>query len=893
MDEVIRMSVRDLVEFLMRSGDLDERAAGASEEAMLEGARMHRKLQREEGPEYMAEVPLSIYYPIRLREKPEAAGQRGDAGKLAASEELDDADEVSGVGEAAAAQEPSGEGETAAEEQSAAAEETALLLEGRADGIFLGCDPENPILGEAWTVDEIKTTYRKLSRMKEPEPVHLAQAKCYAYIYAVQNRLETVRVRMTYCSLVTQEVRRFTKEYSVEEISKWFDGLMAEYARWAGMEARWKKIRDKSLAELVFPFAYRPGQRDLAVHVYHTICHGRKLFLEAPTGTGKTVSAVFPALKAMGEGKADRLFYFTAKTVTGRVALDTLAIMREQGLRLRSIQLTAKEKICPMEKRACNPDACPRARGHFDRVNEALYALVTEQEDVSRQILDEYGEKYSVCPFELGLDVSLFADAVVGDYNYLFDPHARLKRFFAEGKGRNRYLFLIDEAHNLVERGRNMYSASLSREEIRVFRSVVRGTYPGLWKKLGKLVSAFRPYLEQFAEPIGEPFEERVVFLEDIDAFADAAYKVMEEMQSILYEQRRGGAHVQENFMSAYFDLSHFLLIYEGMDEAYRIYAAKKGREDCEIRLFCADPSVKLAECLEKGQASILFSATLLPIRYYKRLLGGKEEDYEVYARSSFDPGKLGLFVASDVTSRYRMRDAQQYGKIAACIHNAVSQRHGNYMVFFPSYSFMEAVLAQYRELYPDSLEVPGEPCPAGSGESEDLRDPEDPDGVKGPGDPETTILAQSPQMTESERQAFLDRFEQISDEKSLLGFCVLGGIFSEGIDLRQDRLIGVLVVGTGFPQVCAEREILKHYFDEKGESGFDYAYRFPGMNKVLQAAGRVIRTADDVGVVVLMDERFTTPAYRRMFPAEWNGGKLTDSSGIGDRLSRFWDEWL
>ena len=854
MSETIRISVRDLVEFVMRSGDLDERAAGATEEAMLEGARMHRKLQREEGPEYTAEVPLSICYPIRLPEEDET-GNGCAAPEGPAAEE-----------------QPAAQAETAGKPASAG--EAAVLIEGRADGIFLGSDPENPIFGEAWTVDEIKTTYRKLSRMKEPEPVHLAQAKCYAYIYAVQNRLETVRVRMTYCSLVTQEVRRFTQEFTADEISRWFDALMEEYARWAGMEIRWKKVRDRSLTELVFPFTYRPGQKELAVHVYHTICHGRKLFLEAPTGTGKTISVVFPALKAMGEGKADRLFYFTAKTVTGRVALETFSIMRERGLRLRSIQLTAKDRICPMEKRACNPDDCPRAKGHFDRVNEALYALVTEREDVSRRVLEEYAEKYNVCPFELGLDVSLFADAVVGDYNYLFDPHARLKRFFAEGKAKNRYLFLVDEAHNLVERGREMYSASLSSGEIRAFRSSVRETYLALWRKLGKLVTAFRPCREQLGG------EEKVVFPEDIDAFADAAYKVMEEMQSILYEQRRSGqaehspglpvAHAdhspglpvaQESFLSVYFDLSHFLMIYEGMDEAYRIYAVPKGREDCEIRLFCADPSAKLAECLEKGEASILFSATFLPIRYYKRLLGGREEDYEVYARSSFDPGKLGLFIATDVTSRYRMRGAEQYGKIALCIHSAVSRRHGNYMVFFPSYSFMEAVLEQYTALYPE--------------------------------DEETAFAVQNPQMTEGERQAFLDRFEQVCDDKSLLGFCVLGGIFSEGIDLRQDRLIGALVVGTGFPQVCVEREILKQYFDEKGENGFDYAYRFPGMNKVLQAAGRVIRTADDVGVVVLMDERFTTGAYRRMFPAEWSGSRLTDSSGIGDKVSRFWDEWL
>ena len=848
MSEEIKISVRDLVEFLMRSGDLEEGGAGASEEAMLEGARMHRRLQREEGPDYMAEVPLAVYYPIRIGEDgPGTAGSEDSGGHL-----------------------------------DTAAEETAVLVEGRADGIFLGADPDNPIMGEAWTVDEIKTTYRKLSKIREPEPVHLAQAKCYAYIYCLQNGLDTIRVRMTYCSLVTREVRRFTQEYSAREITAWFDALMKEYARWAGLEIRFKRLRDASLSALEFPFPYRPGQKELAVHVYHTICHGKKLFLEAPTGTGKTISAVFPALKAIGEGKADRLFYFTAKTVTGRVALDTFSILRARGMRLRSVQLSARDRICPMEKRACGPDTCPRAKGHYDRVNEALYELLQNEEDVSRETLAEYAEKFTVCPFELGLDASLFADAVVGDYNYLFDPHARLRRFFAEGKGSSRYLFLVDEAHNLVERGREMYSASLSREKCRAFRSAVRGVYPALWKQLGKLSSALRDQAAALDEPPGRAASaadlntgsavlerEQVRLVDEIDEAAEAACKVMEEMQTILADERRGtaaadreaAAQVRENFMSFYWELSHFLMIYEEMDEKYRIYVRRRGKEDFTIRLLCADPSDKLARCLDKGVASILFSATLLPIRYYKRLLGGTQEDYEVYARSSFDPDKLGLFIAGDVTSRYRERSGDQYGRIASCIHSAVSQRHGNYMVFFPSYAFMDQVLQQYRDMYPP--------------------------------DEETALEVQSPQMTEDERRDFLQSFEESGDEKSLIGFCVLGGIFSEGIDLRQDRLIGAMIVGTGFPKVCAERELLKHYFDGQGENGFDYAYRFPGMNKVLQAAGRVIRTAEDVGIVVLMDDRFCTNTYQRLFPAEWRDSRQTDSARIGDKISRFWDEWL
>ena len=853
MGKELRISVRDLVEFVMRAGDLDERTAGAPEDVMLEGARMHRKLQREAGPDYAAEVPLSICYPIHLQESGDSE-QPGSGGSATG---------ISGGGD------------------------SFVLVEGRADGIFLGVDPENPIFGEAWTIDEIKTTYRNLGRMKEPEPVHLAQARCYAYIYCVQNRLDTVRVRMTYCCLATQEIRRFTQEYTAQEISEWFDGLMKEYSRWAAMEIRWERTRNESLAQLQFPFDYREGQRDLAVHVYHTICHGRKLYLEAPTGTGKTISVIFPALKAMGEEKADRLFYFTAKTVTGQVPLETFSILRENGLRLKSVQLTAKEKICPLEKRACNPQDCPRARGHYDRVNAALFSLLTGEDDIRRSTLEEYGEKYSVCPFELGLDASLFADAVVGDYNYLFDPRAKLKRFFAEGKGKERYIFLVDEAHNLVDRGREMFSSSLSSEEVKALRSSVPEIYPALHKRLGRLALAFKPYKEAFKEaeapaggegaaalPAGTSFlqklsgRERVLLAEEIDVLADAAYKVMEEMQSILQQQRRGTGEtaqesdpqVQEELLSGYFALSRFLTVFEGMEGEYQIYIQKRGKE-CSVHLMCVDPSAKLAQCLDKGVSSVLFSATFLPIRYYKRLLGGTDEDYEVYARSSFDPERLGLFIAGDVTSRFRSRSEEQYVKIASCIHNCVTRRHGNYMIFFPSYSFMDQVLEQYAARYPE--------------------------------DEETMFAVQRPQMTEEERKDFLDRFEEVSDDRSLLGFCVLGGIFSEGIDLRRDRLIGAVVVGTGLPQVCAEREILKQYFDGRGEDGFDYAYRYPGMNKVLQAAGRVIRTADDVGVVVLMDERFRMSSYRRLFPAHWSADRITDSIEIGDKVSRFWDEWL
>ena len=864
MDKEIRISVRDLVEFIYREGDIDTRSGGVREEAMLEGARMHRKIQKQAGADYMAEVPLSLVYStgrIGLRLEGRADGIfRSDTSAEYPVEKLAE--------------------DFAKHPADVSAEESADVSAGESPE-YPAEDSDSPL----WTIDEIKTTYQPLGKMKGPVPVHLAQARCYAYIYLAQNDLDAVCVRMTYCNLVTEKTRAFREKYSRREITEWFEETMREYERWAVLQAECKAQCIRSAKALEFPFPYREGQRDLAVHVYHTIYHGRKLYLEAPTGTGKTICTLFPSLKAVGEGLADRIFYLTSKTVTGIVALDTFRLLRSKGLHLVSVQLTAKEKICPLEKADCNPESCPRAKGHFDRVNEALYDILTSEEDLGRETIADYAARHNVCPFELSLDAALFADAVVGDYNYLFDPHARLRRFFAGGKQRERYLFLIDEAHNLVDRARDMYSAVLSKEECRTFRKEVRSVYPKLWKSLGKLVTELgRPakILQESEETVRDavwitgPDDRDPAMnappetVERISGKASAVYMEMQEILSTLQKeagaaQREIFAGVRDSFLNFYFNISHFVMICDGMEEDYVCYVTGlgqgHGKEDPALHLYCVDPARKLAECMEMGTSSILFSATFLPIQYYKRLLGGRPEDYEVSARSAFDPGRQGIFIASDVTTRYRDRNMSQYERIARGIHNAVSERHGNYLVFFPSYRFMESVLLLYTGMFPENEE--------------------------------TSYLVQSAHMREEERKAFLSAFENVSDSHSRIGFCVLGGIFSEGIDLRRDRLIGVIVVGTGFPQVCVEREVLRQYFDGRGDNGFDYAYRFPGMNKVLQAAGRVIRTTDDVGIVVLMDERYAANAYRRLFPAGWKNENYLSIDRIGDKIARFWDEWL
>lgn len=786
----IRISVRKLVEFILRSGNIDNRRVTFSETAMQEGGRIHRMLQRGMGADYQAEVFLRYVYP---------------------------------------------------------AGEYDIYIEGRADGIITqGIQKKTEIV----TIDEIKGTYRDIDKMKGAVSVHLAQARCYAYIYGREHGLAQVRVRLTYCNIDTERVRYFHFEYPMEELAEWFEDMIRQYRKWADFRFAWQKLRTDSIKELSFPFPYRKGQKELASYVYQTIYHKRKLFLEAPTGVGKTISTLFPAVKALGEKLAQRIFYLTAKTITRTVAEDALGLMRERGLRCKSITLTAKDKICFMEETECNPDYCPYAKGHFDRINEAVYELLTHVDNINREVIEDCARQHRVCPFELGLDVSLFADVVIGDYNYLFDPHVYLKRFFSEGV-KEEYIFLIDEAHNLVDRGREMYSALLRKEDFLVLKKAVKDYDGGICYQLDQ---CNRELLEMKRECEDYVYLDR----EEAEPFANTLIRLLRTIDKYLEEHE--DSPVKKELLEFYFQVSHFMLIFDKLDKAYVIYNQLEPDGGFFMKLLCVDPSKNLRECMARGRSSILFSATLLPIQYYKKLLGASPEDYEVYAHSVFDSRRQGLFIAEDVTSRYTRRSEEEYLSIASYIHRVTSRREGNYMIFFPSHAFMQKVCEVYEDHYLDQSRE--------------------------------EYLFQEEAMDEESREAFLAQFSE-GKGKTLLGFCVLGGIFSEGIDLKKDRLIGAIIVGTGIPMVCNEREILKGYFEERGDCGFDYAYRYPGMNKVLQAAGRVIRTAEDLGIVVLLDERFCTAPYLKMFPREWTEYEKVSLRKIEKRVERFWDEWL
>lgn len=784
--QIIKISVRNLVEFILRSGDLDNRrSSSADRDAMQKGSRLHRKIQKKMGASYRAEVPLSI-----TREY----------------------------------------------------EYFDIVVEGRADGI-----EEEPGL---FVIDEIKGVYMDLERLEEPLEVHLAQAKCYAYIYGFEQKQKNMGIQMTYANLETEEIRRFKEVYAFSELEVWFDNLMEQYYRWADFQYHWRIERNTSMEQLEFPFAYREGQKEIVRSVYITLKEKKNLFIQAPTGVGKTMSTVFPSVRAVGQGMAEKIFYLTAKTITRTVAEEAFSILREKGLKYKAITLTAKEKMCICQEPECNPEKCPRAKGHYDRINDAVYELLTQGESFDRETLLQHAEKWNVCPFEMSLDISTWVDAVICDYNYAFDPRVKLQRFFGDGV-KGSYIFLIDEAHNLVERGRKMYSADLYKEHVLAAKRLLKPYSKKLERyleKVNKLMLAYKRECEKYQ------------ILDSIGDVALALMSVMSELENFMDMRRKGIISMPEEeekeLLEFYFEVNSFLSIYELLDHNYVIYSELDEDNHFRIQLFCVNPAQNLSDCMNKGVGSIFFSATLLPIQYYKSLLTTKEDVYAIYAQSPFDQKKKGLFIGRDVSSKYTRRGYQEYRRIAEYIAKLPQTKKGNYLVFFPSYKLMQDVFHIYQDEF----------------------DRKDVDWV-----------IQTPSMREEDREIFLENFDE-ENEHALLGFCVMGGIFSEGIDLIGEKLIGAVVVGTGIPQVSNEREILKQYYDQNGKNGFDYAYRFPGMNKVLQSAGRVIRTTEDEGVILLLDERFLTREYLQMFPREWGSYDVCTLSQISGQVERFWD---
>ena len=778
MNKIIKISIRNLVEFIMRHGSIDNRYTSSIK--AIEGIRGHQRVQKSYGDNYTAEVPLK--YTLTY-------------------------------------------------------EDLEIMVEGRADGIL--------IEDEKTIIDEIKTTTKDLLLIDEnTNPLHWAQAKCYGYIYSMQNELDNIDIQITYYNIDTKSTRILRQSYTLKELEEFFFWLIDEYKSWAQLESDWVNKRNESIKKLKFPFEnYRPGQRELAVRVYKSITDSKKCFAQAPTGTGKTISTLFPAIKAMGEDKTSKIFYLTAKTITREVAQNTISLMRKKDLNLKAVTITAKEKICKMDEVNCNPEYCPYANGYFDRINNSLKDILAKYNDYSKDNIEKISEEYMLCPFELSLDLTNLSDVIICDYNYVFDPRVYLKRFF-DTKTTD-YTFLIDEAHNLVDRAREMYSATLNEEK---------------FVKVKKLISKKDKRITRVIKEIQSYFEDKLEDLTTLDendlVESEAPLELCEILSSFIKfvdEYLARTNEENEELMDLYFDVYSFLSISDFYDKNYTtIYT--KTFNGMTIKIYCVNPQKVIEEKMKKAKSNIIFSATLIPMDYFMKMYSYDEEDFIINLKSPFDVNNRLLMIGDNVATTYNKR-FETSEDIASYIANCVQAKKGNYMVFFPSYKYMELVFDKMKENYPDI---------------------------------NTSI--QESNMSEEEKEEFLSMFDE-DNKETHVGFCVLGGHFSEGIDLTNDKLIGVIIVGVGMPQIGIERDIIKDHMKDSNK-GFDYAYVYPGMIKVLQAAGRCIRTDDDKGVILLLDNRYSQRRYQSLFPYEWYPNfRVRKSDDVKTLCEEFWNK--
>ena len=769
----IKLSVRSFVEFIMNKGSIDNRLTNVDRAA--EGSRIHRKLQKQGGENYQAEVFFSH------------------------REEVD---------------------------------EFTFLVEGRADGVI---HEEGHVI-----IDEIKTTEIPLETLGE-NPLHFAQAMCYGYFHCARSEQEKITIQVRYYHLHTKKIKILQKHYQKKELQQFYVDLLQQYVKWARFEVEWVRKRNDSIKALQFPFdEYRLGQRELAVATYKTILSRSKLFCQAPTGTGKTISTLFPTIKAFAEGEAEKFFYLTAKTITRQAAEAATQKMRKQGLKFKTVTFTAKDKVCFLVERNCSPEICPYANGYYDRLNEAVFEIIHDGDSFTRTEIEQYGKKYQLCPFELALDLSNWCDGIICDYNYLFDPQVYLKRFFSDKNGE--YVFLIDEVHNLVDRSREMFSASVYKSDYLMLKKQLGKGHKGMTCVLNTVNKLFVGYRKR-CEVRG--------FLVEKEAqmeLNEALFAVTRECKEWLQEN----VHSEHNgdVLQLYVDCRAYLKISEYYSEQYVTFIQKHGSE-VVVKQLCLNSSELLNQALKKGKASVLFSATLSPIDYYTAVLGGDEESRTYSLPSPFPDGNALVLIGNYIQTTYYKRESSCL-PIAKALMAMVQARVGNYLVFFPSFKYLHDVYDVFCEEYPD-----------------------------------VRVIVQGSQMDEEEREAFVGEFQSGG---AVLGFCVMGGVFSEGIDLVGDRLIGVAIVGVGLPQMNRERDLIRDYYEQKMRAGYQFAYQYPGMNKVIQAAGRVIRSASDKGVILLLDARFGRNDYRCLFPAHWQGRKYV--RGVGEIEVCLWEFW-
>jgi DNA excision repair protein ERCC-2 len=780
LKSVLNIAVRELVEYVCRSGDLEMVFSGSRRS--VEAIRAHQKVQRSRPENYVAEVPIDYQH------------------------------------------------ET---------DELIISVGGRIDGVYTaGGSESNRVV-----IDEIKTTDKSRAQIEQSANLmHWSQAKVYAFMYAARNGLADIDVQLTYFQFDSGDTWQLRQSCTFSELTEFFQGLVDNYLSWALAIADWCRLRDETIRRLEFPFrSYRPGQRKMAVDVYRVISTGEQLLVQAATGIGKTMAVVFAAVKAMAEGITSKIFYLTARTTGRTVAEQAIAELRDRGLRFKSLTLTAKDKICFNPEKTCTGEECEFARGYYDRLNPALVHIF-EQDALTREYLTSVAMQYRLCPFELSLELSLYADCIIGDYNYAFDPRVYLRRFFYETS--SDYTFLIDEAHNLVDRSRDMFSAEICKQSFLDVRRAVKGYLGDVYKSLG-IINAWMLKARKGGDASDDSWAEKHA-PEDI-------YPLLRRfiIQAEKWLARNDKTSFRENLLDLYYTVCGFVRVAEQYNENY-VTCYERLKKNLRVKLFCIDPSSQLAEALNRCKAAVFFSATMTPLEYFKNIFGCRQSASHFLLPSPFPTERLGVFVADRISTLYRQRDTTA-PEVTRIISTLVKQKKGNYLLYFPSYAYMLMIHEAFEAENPD-----------------------------------TDIIIQTQEMSESARGEFLARFST-DNPQTLVGFAVMGGIFGEGIDLVGERLCGAVVVGVGLPGISLEKELIRAYFTKQLNAGFEFAYMYPGINRVLQAAGRVIRSDEDRGVVLLIDQRFDTRRYKSLLPGEWKPVRVHSPKQLSDHLIRFW----
>ena len=725
------------------------------------------------------------------------------------------------------------------------------------------------ISGAGASVVDLVKGVRGMDFVAPPKEMFLAELKCLSYFYALKNDLEAVNARLTYVNTDNEKTKCFKYRYKLSELKEFYFSLLKRISFHGEFVRDHTEIELPTAATVAFPYPeLREGQEIMIKEAYSAIKKGKRFFAEAPTGTGKTVSALYPAIRALGEGYCDKIFYLTSKASTRSEAYRAVGKLHEAGAKIRVAVITAKEQVCSCGARLsgltgktnlCNSKDCENARGYYDRAEAAIKELISGGNGYPRKLICDTAKKYGICPYELSLDLSELCDVIICDYNYAFDPSVYFKRYFdGDDFKEKRYVFLIDEAHNLADRARDMYSAELRLSDLTRVFSALDGAYPecaDVASGIESLAAAFWSLRRLCKDNLTKDSAGMEM------GFFMSSSPVESIDKQILLFKNKADTWLKKNRNHEMFDTISSLLqkvrkytvVKECFDKGFRSYV-EVNRGDITVKIYCLDPSPLMDSLLNRARASVLFSATLTPREYFTDVLGGRKNTVDISLPSPFARENLCVAVASYLSTRFEDRK-KNAARFAAIIAASVCSKHGNYIAYFPSYACLEEVLGVFRKKYPN-----------------------------------VDVVVQKQGMSIREREEFLGAFKNDTGHLRV-GFCVLGGAFAEGVDLPGSRLIGVIIFGVGLPGLSNERNIIQEYFDMNMGNGYDYAYTYPGMNNVLQAAGRVIRRDDDRGIVVLADDRYGTPKYRELFPDHWTNAKYAENAqSLAEIIRRFWE---